>query len=303
MKIDRLLGIIIYLLNHKRTSASFLAKHFEVSTRTIMRDVDTLCLAGIPIKSTFGIDGGYEIMDTFKMSNQIVNQTDYSFIISALEGLASAYSNKDIDDTLDKMKLVTNSNSSSLILDIGVAKENAKINELLFVLNKMINSKQTIEILYTNANDDEKTYIVEPITTMYKWYNWYLLCYYPKYDDYRIFKLVRMNSIKSTGKLIGREHDCEKAKRCFEHSQDKRRMINIKLHCKSCIRSKCMEYLNGTVLKEYDNKDFEYQITVPENEQFWYGTLLSFGDNVTIIEPKELINRIIDSCNKIISKY
>jgi predicted DNA-binding transcriptional regulator YafY len=67
MKIDRLLAITIYLLNHGKTSAQFLAQHFEVSTRTIMRDMDTLCLAGIPVVSTYGVEGGYEIMETFKM--------------------------------------------------------------------------------------------------------------------------------------------------------------------------------------------------------------------------------------------
>ncbi|MBE6072348.1 MAG: HTH domain-containing protein [Clostridium butyricum] len=70
MKIDRLLGITIYLLNHKRTPASTLSEHFEVSIRTIMRDIDTLCLAGIPVISIAGVNGGFEIMDSFKILRQ-----------------------------------------------------------------------------------------------------------------------------------------------------------------------------------------------------------------------------------------
>lgn len=61
MKTDRLLGITVYLLNHKKTSAKKLADHFEVSLRTIQRDIESLCLAGIPVVSTYGADGGYDI--------------------------------------------------------------------------------------------------------------------------------------------------------------------------------------------------------------------------------------------------
>ena len=65
MKIDRLMGIIVYLLNNGRTSAQKLAQEFEVSSRTIMRDLESLDRAGIPIQSFYGIDGGYQIMDAF----------------------------------------------------------------------------------------------------------------------------------------------------------------------------------------------------------------------------------------------
>ena len=91
MKIDRLLGITIFLLNNKKVSAKVLANKFEVSLRTIQRDLDTLCKAGIPVVYFFGVDGGYEILDCFNMDKQIVGNNDYSNIISALQGLASAY--------------------------------------------------------------------------------------------------------------------------------------------------------------------------------------------------------------------
>ncbi|HAH62027.1 MAG TPA: YafY family transcriptional regulator, partial [Treponema sp.] len=59
MKIDRLLAVTIYLLNHEKTSASALARQFEVSVRTIQRDIESLCLAGIPVAAEYGADGGY----------------------------------------------------------------------------------------------------------------------------------------------------------------------------------------------------------------------------------------------------
>ena len=91
MKIDRLLGITIYLLNHRKVSARTLADKFEVSQRTIQRDMETLNMAGIPIVSTYGSDGGYAILDSFRMERQAACDSDYSFILTALKGLSTAY--------------------------------------------------------------------------------------------------------------------------------------------------------------------------------------------------------------------
>lgn len=84
MKTNRLYAITIYLLNHGRTSAAELAKYFEVSVRTIQRDIDSLGMAGIPVYAINGVNGGYEISDTFKMDNQLMSKDDFAYIITAL---------------------------------------------------------------------------------------------------------------------------------------------------------------------------------------------------------------------------
>ena len=72
MKIGRLMGIVVYLLNNGRTSAQKLAEEFEVSARTIVRDLETLDRAGIPIQSFYGVEGGYQIMDSFVLEKQVI---------------------------------------------------------------------------------------------------------------------------------------------------------------------------------------------------------------------------------------
>lgn len=83
MKIERLLGITHYLLNHKRVTAQALSARFEVSTRTIMRDINTLSLAGIPVMTVYGPEGGYELLESFQLDRQLVNENDYSYFITA----------------------------------------------------------------------------------------------------------------------------------------------------------------------------------------------------------------------------
>lgn len=303
MKIDRLLGITIYLLNHKKTSASKLADRFEVSVRTIVRDIDTLCLAGIPVTSSYGTDGGYEIMNTFSMKNQIADTTDYLYIVTALEGLASAYHDRNIDDILEKMHRVCPNNNSGIVLDFGSLNENASINELLYILNNAIQIKHNVEFSYTNATNIKKKIVVEPVAVMYKWYAWYLLAYSAKYEDYRVYKLVRIESLKIMKDINSIKHNQEDAVSKWESAKDNREYVDIKMICKADIKAKCKEYLNGKILEEYENGNFLYEINVPEDEQFWYGTILSFGNKARIIEPQSVIEKIKHVCSETLHQY
>ena len=303
MKIERLLGITTYLLNHKRVTAQTLAMRFEVSTRTIMRDINTLSLAGIPIVTIYGAEGGYEILDSFKMERQLANKNDYSYIITALEGLQSAFDHKELNDTLEKMQAISPVSNLEMVLDFGVLKENESTNKKLVILQQAINSRKKILFSYTNAENEQKEHEVEPVATMYKWYNWYLLCYYPKYNDYRIFKVVRMEELSVTEKTNSKVHSVSEAKRMWEESKEKQDVIRVKLLCKKIIKSKCTEYLNGIIIEEFQNGDFIYEFHVPENEHFWYGTLLAFTNKVKIIEPTSLIDRIRFDCNVILEQY
>lgn len=301
MKIDRLLGETIYLLNHKRTSASVLAKHFEVSTRTIMRDMDTLSLAGIPVVANFGQDGGYEIMDTFRIQ-QMTGDIDYSVIVAALQAFASAYSQKELDQAILKMKALTNA-KSDVIMDLSVAHENMNQNELLYMIHQAIQRKQWIQFSYTNGLGQEKELSIEPVYAIYKWYNWYFVGYDEQRDDYRMYKLVRMERLKILEKKHEREFDVEQVMRRMEEKKDTRKMLHVKLLCHASIKSKCKEYLNGVIIKEYEDGTFEYEFEVPEEEQFWYGVVLSFGNKARVLEPEPLITRMKETLYEIMDLY
>ena len=92
MKTDRLYAITVYLLNHGKTPAEVLARLFEVSVRTIRRDVDALCRSGIPVVAEPGAGGGYSLSEPFKLNAQAMNDADYTFILTALHGLSTSVS-------------------------------------------------------------------------------------------------------------------------------------------------------------------------------------------------------------------
>ena len=156
-----------------------------------------------------------------------------------------------------------------------------------------------VRFSYTNSHDEVKERLVEPVQLQYKWYNWYLIAYHEKYQDYCMFKLVRMDNLEVTDIPNTRAHNPADIK--LKDSQEP--IWNIKLHGKASIKSKCREYLNGLVTKEFENGDFEFCFSVPEHETFWYGVLLSFGSKAKVIEPIELKERILQTCKDINQLY
>jgi predicted DNA-binding transcriptional regulator YafY len=166
MKIERLLGIVVYLLNRDFVNANTLAEKFEVSTRTIQRDIETLNLAGIPITSIKGANGGYGILDSFKLDRQIASKEDYQFIITALMGMNSAYNNKKIETTLEKILQVSKQEkftNTKIKIDFSASREGKNIDEYIKTIENAIDKENAIEFEYTNSYGHKTLKEVEPI--------------------------------------------------------------------------------------------------------------------------------------------
>ncbi len=299
MKIDRLISLVVYLLNHGRTSAQKLAEEFEVSSRTIMRDLETLDQAGIPIQSFYGVDGGYQIMDSFVLEKQAATSHEYDWIVTALEGMATAYTSKSLKRALEKAQSISHTRDIAVSVDLGVASEDDKINEQLMLLEDAVKEKCVVRFSYTNSHDEVKDIQVEPVCLQYKWYNWYLIGYYEKYQDYCMFKLVRMDNLRTTEIKFTRSHKLSDIK-LKDSSND---VVHVKLYGKAVIKAKCREYLNGRITQEFENGDFEFSFSAPKHETFWFGVVLSFGNKARIIEPQEIKDRIIKTCKEIQLEY
>ena len=145
MKTERLYAITVYLLNHGRTTARTLARQFEVSLRTIQRDMDSLCIAGIPIVATYGAEGGYEISGSFRLDEDFATADDYSLIRTALEGLVSATNDAKARRALEKIRRTAPADNGG----------------------------------------ETRTHRVEPVAVVYRWYAWYLLAWSSYKNDYR----------------------------------------------------------------------------------------------------------------------
>ena len=301
MKIERLYAITVFLLNHGRACANNLAKHFEVSVRTIQRDIDSLCLSGIPIVSVTGASGGYEISPQFRLDKQLVTSNDYSYILTALKGFISATNDLNASHTLEKISHIQKQSDMNIILDFSVLREGEQ--DTLQTLQTAIAKKCVVEFIYTNNNSETRPHRVEPIAVIYRWYAWYLLAYSKIKNDYRTYKLVRMSDLKITGIPFTETHDTPESILKKSDKTDCRQYTEVLVKCKETARSRVQEYLNGTTIHELPDGNLLLKLTVVENEQLWIGTLLSLGDDVKVIAPKTIRCRLVKAASKIVSLY
>ncbi|MBL4933107.1 helix-turn-helix transcriptional regulator [Clostridium paridis] len=306
MKIDRLLGIVIYLLNHNTVSAALLAKKFEVSTRTIQRDIESLCLGGIPIVSLHGVNGGYSIEDNFRLEKQIASSEDYQYITTALEGMNSAYRNNKLEDTLEKLLSISKRNvdiKPQIKLDLSTSREGNYVDEYVKIIDNAIKEEHIIEFEYTNSYGDKSLKLVEPLAIIFKWYSWYMFGYAREKKDYRLYKLVRMRNLKELKGFFSIKHEDINELLEKHEKQDNRNYMDVKILCKKEIRVSVEEYFPNGSIEELENKDFILGFKIPSNEIGWKGILLGYGNKIKILEPQELRDEFITKAKEIIGVY
>ncbi len=238
-------------------------------------------------------------MDGFVLDRQVASSREYDWIVAALKGMASAYAGKSLKQALEKVQNISHTGDAAVSLDLGVASEDDKIKGQLMLLEKAIEERCVVRFSYTNSHDEVKEIQAEPVCLQYKWYNWYLIAYYEKYQDYCMFKLVRMDKLQATDRKFMNGHKLSDIK--LKDSTD--RIVHIRLYGKAAIKAKCREYLNGRITQEFENGDFEFSFSAPEHETFWYGVILSFGNKARIVEPQEIKERILKTCKEIQTEY
>lgn len=306
MKIDRLLGIVISLLNHNVVSAKALAEKFEVSQRTIQRDMNSISQAGIPITSFKGTNGGYGIIEGYRLDRQIASGEDYRHIVTALKGLCSGYDSKEITSTLEKiMRLMPPGQSveKKLALDLSVLKEDLNINASIKLIEKAIALEKAVEFKYTNSDNNTSYRAVEPLILTYRWYAWYLFGYCLVKRDYRLFRLSRIRSLILTDKDFSVVHGNRDELIAEHRRKDTRSYLDIKLRCKSDISISAAEAFPGSELFEQDDGDVIIRLRVPENERMWFAALMGFGDKITVLEPETLRKKLVEKAEEIIKLY
>lgn len=303
MKRDRLYALTLYLLNHGKCSASELAEHFEVSVRTIQRDIDVLCQAGIPIYAITGVNGGYEILNDFKLNNQLASEDEFAYIATAINGLKTVTNNPVANDIYEKITAISNQNNTGLILDFSVLREGDE--KLLQMLQSAVINRQSVKFSYTNNKGETRIHCVEPIAVIYRWYAWYMLAYNREKQDYRTYKLVRMDEVITTEERFTKEHmPAEKIlSECDNAYKGKEISTKVKLRCYNHAVHRVKEYLNGKIIESLEDGSTIIETHVVENEQLWIGVILSQGKDVEVLEPEHIKNRIIEYARDILFLY
>lgn len=293
MQINRLFEIIYILLDKRTVTADELAKKFEVSSRTIYRDIEILSGAGIPIYTTKGKGGGISLLDNFVLDKSVISKEEQSAIITALTAM-SVLPNIKATGITEKLSSLFKYKNNSWI-DVDFSDWSITQKNFFDKLRDSIIEKYAVKLEYINSQGEISKRIAEPLKLYFKSKSWYLIAYCRKADDYRMFRLTRIRNIEVTNEHFEREM-CE-----YKYdSDDENICVNVKMKI-----SKIAEY---RVYDEFQNVektadgDFIVNMSYPENE-WLYGYIMSFGEYAEVIEPIYIRDIIKKKTEKMMKKY
>lgn len=302
MKIDRLLGIIISLLNQEAMTARQLAEKFEVSARTIQRDMESISMAGVPIVSNTGLYGGYSILPSYKLENQFIKKEDYRIIIMALKSLNTGYESRQLEHIIDKYLTLNNKFTQNVFLDYGIAREDNRVQNNNKMIEHSINDKTQITFDYKNTSGTLSFRRVQPLALRFQWYGWYLFGFDLDKKDYRTFKIARIQKLRTTSIKFICDIDLEELLRIHDRAYMET-CESIRVWCHEDSIDVLEEYFPGEEKTASEEGHYIMNLHVPPNERLWQALLLSMGDRVKIMEPEYYKQRLIETSLKFLSNY
>jgi len=196
MKNSRLFDILYLLMEHQELTASWLSRRLEVSQRTIYRDIDALSAAGIPIYCQKGKNGGIRLMKQFQIDRSLLDDTDQNDLLTALQSLETV-------GALESSSLL--SRLSGLFqkkpidwLEVDFDNWGCHPNQKLYFeqCKEAIFSSRLLSFTYYNSSGEQSSRIAEPVRLCYKGGNWYLYAFCRKKQDFRLFRLNRIQDLK-----------------------------------------------------------------------------------------------------------
>ncbi|MBR4781090.1 MAG: YafY family transcriptional regulator, partial [Lachnospiraceae bacterium] len=201
MKIDRLIGILSILLQKEMTTAPELAEHFEVSRRTINRDIEALCQAGIPIKTSQGAGGGISIMSGYRMDRTLLTSRDMQMILAGLRSLDSVSGSGYYGQLMEKIQAGSSefiSGRDSILIDLSSWYKTTLAPKISTIQDAIENRHLLTFDYFAPSGETKRT--IEPYYILFKWTSWYVYGWCLTRKDYRLFKLNRMDNVLMSDK-------------------------------------------------------------------------------------------------------
>ena len=297
MKDNRLFRILYYILEKGKVTANELADKFEVSVRTIYRDIDSISSAGIPIYALQGKGGGIEIAEDFVLSKSLLSENEKQQIMSALQGLDNTTIQRE-NELLTKLSaLFKMKNTSWIEVDFNNWQNNKMYEKTFDDIKSAILSKNIISFTYFSSNEKETDRSVKPVRLLFKSQDWYLYALCLLRNDFRYFKLSRIKNL---------EIHTEKFDDSFENVILKKEMphentVHIKVKFDRKVAFRVYDEINGEITEDNDGNLYS-EIEIP-NDYNLYNYIFSFGDGVEVLEPKEIRMQIKEMINKMAEKY
>ena len=300
MKIDRLIGILSILLQEEKTTAPELAERFEVSRRTINRDIEDLCKAGIPIRTVQGTGGGISIMEGYRMDRTILTSKDMQMILAGLRSLDSVSKSSYYAQLMEKIQAGSSvfvSGRDSVLIDLSSWHRDSLVPKIA-TIQSAIENRHLLKFQYYAPSKDSNR-MIEPYYLIFHWSSWYLWGWCRDRQDFRMFKLNRMDELNETKQ----EFPCREVpmpdlsnEKIFPGGIKVKALFDADMKWR-LIEEFGMKYFteteDGRLLFSADYTDKESLVT-------W---LMTFGTKVEVLEPSEVRDILRRNAKELLKIY
>lgn len=300
MQINRLFEIIYLLLNKKFTTANELAEHFEVSVRTIYRDIDTLSLAGIPIYSLQGKGGGISLLEHYVLDKSVLSEREQNEILYALQSLTVTQV-PEADKVLAKLSsLFKKSRTNWIEVDFSPWGSDDKGFSQFTLIKDAILSHKIIEFNYFGSSGEKTARRVEPIKLIFKINAWYLQAFCLTRNELRMFKIVRMADVQITEDLFTQL--IPEPLPDGGQLQETQKWIELCLNISADGAYRVYDEFKEKEITKNTDGSFTIMTTLPESD-WLIRYILSFGSEAEVKSPQHIRDMLQFELNKIIMKY
>ena len=305
MKLERMLSIILYLMNHEKARAKDLAEKLEVSVRTIYRDIDSIAQAGVPVTTFQGAGGGIGIVEGYRLDTNVLTGGEVRSIVTALKGLHSIGGDEKLRLLIEKVSGIADAAKyaaagDEIVIDLSPWNRNDRLGPLIMELKKAIRERRRVSFAYCSYEKrTERT--VEPCVVAFKDSNWYLYAYCLLRGDFRLFKLRRMRDVKIGGETFTkREFSLDRIDWDGETGAAAPAPVVV-------LFDRSMEYALTDMIGVNEHEvmpDGRLKATFFLPENIWlYSFLLGFADKAEVIEPKHLRKTMRSMAGRIMTIY
>ncbi|OPH54968.1 DNA-binding protein [Paenibacillus ferrarius] len=300
-KIERLISIIMILLRKNIVSTTEFTQLFDVSKRTILRDMETLSLSNIPIYSINGVHGGYGIMDEYKVDKRLLSSSDLENILTALGGLEQILISEEVDITIKKIEAMVSplSLKSSIQLSFYGWEGRSEILHTLRTFQESILKRRLVSFDYIDKNGTATNRIVEPYQLHFSETSWYLKGFCLHRMSYRTFKLSRIDKLNMDDKTFNpREYLVEQEREASYQPQ----LVAIQALISPSIQDQFIERYGRKSIENYSSEFLLATIDVPHNST-GFQFLASFGTNLKIVAPQTYVEDFRNYLKQMMDHY
>lgn len=300
MKIDRLIGILSILLQLEKVTAPYLAAKFEVSKRTINRDIETLCKAGIPLVTTQGQGGGISIMEGYRIDRTILNSAEMQSILAGLKSLDSVSGTTRYRQLMEKLSAGTSatlSAGSNIVIDLASWYKSSLAPKIEQIRTAIEDGRYLCFHYCSPRGEGERR--IEPYLLVFQWSSWYVWGYCTEFKEFRMFKLNRISELSTSEKHGAVREILDYPSTAAQAFPVQYQVTGL---CEPELRWKLAEEYGPECYQVQEDGRLKFHLGFT-NRDYLIRWVLGMGAQIEILEPEDLRQELAVISKQIYQKY